>query len=337
MAHNTDLNVVDITRREAAQAFVAREQAQRLPLIITILLVFGAWLSLAVLVVSASAFIRAQFLACGVLLVILAALGQYWAQQKTGQNAFVGAVFINQVVLAFLVFGQFLFLFGLATQFRFGLGIIVLACFVLTLGGYRVFKIPANRFVMVCATAVLGLVWLQEKAMLTLNQLETVSIVLLGISIFVFVRRKFAYSPLAYGLLAACVTPLVLGKVSGGAAPEMFGGLNNIMAGLMLCGGYIWFKKGRLTGLDWACMPIILVVAYLTNVGVSAGVGLVFAGAFLYDRKLRYFGLLLLALSLVWLYYNMQTTLLIKAQYLTAAGAMLLFGHWCLRRFYHAK
>ena len=106
------------------------------------------------------------------------------------------------------------------------------------------------------------------------------------------------------------------------------------MLGICLCGVYAWRVREK---FNLALAVLILLLSYVTNSGTVMGLALLTLGFGQNKLSLKIAGSAVFALSLIWLYYHMQTTLLVKAYYLWASGLLLLGVYAWLKRGNYAR
>ena len=86
-----------------------------------------------------------------------------------------------------------------------------------------------------------------------------------------------------------------------------------------------------------ALAVLILLLSYVTNSGTVMGLALLTLGFGQNNRLLKAAGVGVFALALCWLYFHLQTTLLVKAYYLCVSGILLLGAYAWLKRGSYAR
>ena len=296
----------------------------KLPFMVSALLAIGAWLAC----VAALFLIGFQNLLWpGAAFVVVAAVLTYAAGRKSG----LSGVFMEQAALAFSLCGKGLLIWGMVFLWKLTPGQICLLVWAVSAVSYFVFTQKMDRAVMVFASMLALQYWLFEYQRDCWPFMETLSILLFVLAYVLFFVPGEKLRPLAWGILPSCAAAFVFGLF--GAAP--FGlALNTLLLGACLCGVYAWLTREK---FNMAVAALILLLCYLTNSGTVMGVALL-ALAFGQNRlSLKIAGFAVFAVSLIWLYYHMQTTLLVKAYYLWAAGFVLLGMYVWQKRGHYAR
>ncbi len=295
---------------------------QKMPWVVSALLAFGAWLACAFALVLF--FREDRLLWLGIVFIGLAYALPRWVSGRRG----LGAAFGEQLALAFSLCGKGLVLEGLCWQYRLELGGGFAVATVLAALSYPFFRHPWDRTLSVLGAAGLGLAYLYEITHCPWACMELLSVgVFVAAYALLFVRREWI-QPVAWALLGLCLFPVLL-LFSNEASPAVFGSFNALFLGAVLCAFYVW--KARKPCCVWVA-ALILLVAYLSNTGTLMGGALVCLGLGQKRRLLTVVGTAAFALSLLWLYYQMQTTLLVKSGYLCGAGVLLLLVYAVLKK-----
>ena len=255
-----------------------------------------------------------SFLGAGVWILLLALLFTHLSGRTHG----VAGAFWAQAALAFSLCGKGIVLGGLSMLWHLNTGQTFWLVLGFTLAGYPIFTQKMDRALMVCASAMALFFWVFEDHSSLALYMETAAVLLFVLSYVLFFVPNENVRPVAWGILPACAMPFVA-LLLGEAETSL--PLNSLILGLCLCGVYFWRAREK---FHIGVAALILLVSYLTNSGTVMGAALL-ALAFSQNRlSLKITGAAVFALSLVWLYYQMQTTLLVKAYYLWAAGLILL-------------
>ena len=296
----------------------------KLPFMVSVLLAIGAWLAC----LAALFLIGLQnLLWTGAAFVVAAAVLVYAAGRKSG----LAGVFMEQVSLAFSLSGKGLLIWSMVFLWNLTPGQTCLLVWAVTAAGYCVFTQKMDRAVMVFASMLALQYWLFGYQTEIWPYMETLSIVLFVLAYVLFFVPAEQVRPLAWGILPSCAVAFLFGLF--GVAP--FGlALNTLLLGACLCGVYAWRMKEK---FNIGIAVLIILLCYLSNAGTVMGVALL-ALAFGQNRlSLKIAGYAVFALSLIWLYYHMQTTLLVKAYYLWAAGLVLLGLYAWQKRGHYAR
>lgn len=289
---------------------------------VSALLAAGAWLTCLVAVVLMG---WSNMYLTGAAFVALAVALPRMARRKKGASG----AFLAQVELAFSLCGKGLLIFGLTSLFSLNVWQACGLVWVITALGYPVFTQKMDRVVMVFASMLALQFWMFQYMREIWVYMETISILLFVSAYILFLLKSEKVQPLAWGILPACATSFVFALVSREDFSLPF---NALLLGVVLCGVYAWQVRAK---FNWAVAALILLFSYLTNTGTVMGVALL-ALAFGQNRlSLKIAGAAVFSASLIWLYYHMQTTLLVKSFYLWTAGILLLaFYAWLKREAY---
>lgn len=296
----------------------------KLPFMVSALLAFGAWVAC----LTAAFLIGLHNLVwAGAVFVVLAAVLGYGAGRKGG----AAGVFMEQASLAFSLCGKGLLFVGLVEVGSLSEGQACLLVWALTAIGYPFFRQKMDRAVMTFASMIALQYWLFQYDGPMLPYLETVSIVLFVLAYVLFFVRNENVRPLAWGILPSCALAFVLGLIEKDISSFAF---NTLLLGICLCGVYAWRVREK---FNLALAVLILLLSYVTNSGTVMGLALLTLGFGQNKLSLKIAGSAVFALSLIWLYYHMQTTLLVKAYYLWASGLLLLGVYAWLKRGNYAR
>lgn len=303
---------------------------------VSALLTAGAWISSL-----AAVFLLGRFgqLFSGLAFVAAAAFGSYAAERLRG----AAHMFAGQLSLAFSLLGKWLVVCGLVSLLRLRAGgeVFVLTA-VVAAAGYPIFRQRLDRLLSVLAALCCGVFWALEGLNWGPFYMETLSVVLFAAAYVLLIRNRERAWPFAWALLGACAFAAFL-NLSGvsrwiggmhGLQAGVFGGFNNLLAGVFLCAMYVWVarKKGSLPAA-----VSVLVLSFISNTGTAMGAALLCLGMAQNRPVLKTAGIGALAGSLFWLYYHMDVTLLAKAGYLCAAGLILLGAYAWLKRGNYAR
>lgn len=290
---------------------------------ISILLVVGAWVS-TVFLLGTSYLIGGPEYLGGLLIIASAAL----ARRVRRAEASAAAVFLSQAELAFSLCGKTLFCVALVLRWRLGVGGGFAVVAVMAALSYPIFRQTADRAVSVCAALCMGIAW----PVLTISSLpavllETGTVVLFTGAYVLFVLGKKTENPLAWALLGACLfssSILPCGAdwlFSLAKTAPYWSVLNRLLLCAALCAVYARCVRGTANG--WIVLGILLLCLF-GNMGMAMGLALLVLGFAQKRLSLKIIGAGTMYISLIWLYYNMRYTLLVKSYYLGAAGLLLL-------------
>lgn len=305
---------------------------------ISVLLVIGAWLS-ALFLLGTSYLIGGGLLdplyLGGFFMIAAAALA--WGVRRADKPAAL-AVFLSQVELAFSLCGKTLFCLALIVRWKLEFGSAFAVVAVTAALSYPVLRQTADRAVTVCAALCMGIAW----PVLTVSSfpavlLETASVVLFMGAYVLLARGKENEKALAWALLGACVfaSSIWLSETMNpywnplAKTASYWSVFNGLLLGAALSLVYAWHSKGKANG--WLVL-LLLLLCVLGNLGTVMGLALLVLGFAQKRLPLKIIGAWVMYNSLVWLYYNMQHTLLVKSYYLGAAGLALLGAYMWLKK-----
>lgn len=202
---------------------------------------------------------------------------------------------------------------------------------------YPVFRQQADRAITVCAALCMGIAWPVLVTSFPGVLLETCTVFLFMVAYILFVREKEAGKPLAWALLGACLfsASIYLSETSNiywfsvDKTVLFYPIINSLLLGAALNAVYVWSVNGKANG--WIIISTLL-VCVLSNTGTAMGLALLALGFVQKRLSLKIIGAVVMYTSLIWFYYNMQSTLLLKAGYLCAAGGVLLGAYAWLKR-----
>ena len=288
------------------------------------LLTVGAWLACFVaMVLMGWSYIHLT----GAAFVALAAVLTYMSGCKNG----VLGAFMAQAALAFSICGKGLLIFGLIVLWSLTSGQACGLVCLITVISYPVFTQKIDRALMVFASVSAFEWWVCQYRFFIWPYMETISVLLFVGAYILFLMQSKKVRPLAWGILPACASAFVLAL----AFRENFSmSFNSLLLGICLCGVYAWQVRDK---FNLGVAVLILLLSYLTNTGTVMGVALL-ALAFGQNRlSLKIAGAAVFSLSLIWLYYHMETTLLVKSYYLWAVGVVLLILYAWQKRGTYAR
>lgn len=297
---------------------------EKIPFMVSALLAFGAWLSC----LAALFFLRGAGLTnMGIIFIALAAVLTFAAGRAHG----AATAFVAQAALAFSLFGKGVLVFGLSVTWKLGSGGLFALTAAVAALSYPFFKQKMDRALVVFAAAVFGFIWLAEGGEAEF-WVEMCAVWVFALAYGLFLLQKPLWRPMAWGL--------ALGSMGAAEAVlfknvlPLYGGVNQMLLGALLCGFYFWRAR---TNFNVFSAALVLVLAYLSNTGVMMGAALLALGFAQKRVSLKIIGALAFGSALFWLYYGMQTTLLVKSGYLCASGLLLLGVYAWLKRGENAR
>ncbi|MBR3603219.1 MAG: DUF4401 domain-containing protein [Elusimicrobiaceae bacterium] len=297
----------------------------QVPIMVSVLLAFGAWMSCLMIILCFGFSAFQQSLIPGVIYTLFAALLAHSSEKAQNIQA-VGKAFMVQLSLAFSLVGKTLLVMGLTEIFNFQIGGIFLLTSLLAVASYRIFSQKMDRILTVAAAGFTGMAYLAEYTK-SAFAMEWVSVVLFLLAYVLFLLKKENLRPLAWGLMLVSSGPLMMFFYDG--KNTVFSGFSHLLLGGGFALIYIWQVRHR---SSLVMIGLMLFLCYLTNTGSTAGLALVSLGFIQKNLYQKVWGVFIFAAGFVWLYYNMQTTLLIKSYYLMGVGLLLLGVYAWLRR-----
>ncbi len=284
---------------------------KKLPFMVAALLALGAWLACLTALFLIG---RTNFLWTGAVFTALAAWFGYMAGQKSGK---LGA-FLEQAALAFSLCGKALLIFGLAVLWSLTAGQVCWLVWGMTALSYPFFTQKMDRAVMSFASVLVLQVWVFQHRAVMGPYMESLSVLLFVSAYVLFLAPNEKLRPLAWGILPGCAAGFVFSLIG---QEDFFISLNPLFLAVCLCVVYAWRAREK---CQVGAVALILLLSYLTNTGTVMGIALLALGFVQKRLSMKIVGAAVFALSLVWLYYQMKTTLLVKAYYLWASGLILL-------------
>jgi len=317
------LDLVPQNKREAAENYL-KTRASYPPALVQGMLLVGALVSsLAVLWGSTVLFgWKIPEVAVG---IVFTAFG-WWMSRKNQNRTDFAYVFCAQFGLMLAIIGRLELLDWLcrAAHFRLAWKVVIVA--VMAAASYPVFKAKIDRLFF-CGWALCFLTY-YLLAGVAFPPVETAASAvwpcgLFGLALRLFASRRIQLRPLAYACLAACGFGVMF-HVDMGLLRILFAGLAAWCASRLP----LPFKTRALV------CGLIVVLACWLNVPAFVGLFACAAGHYLRERYVEWIGMAGFAAGLVWMYYDMQATLLQKSGWLTLAGVCVLAAYVWVRRKY---
>lgn len=311
------LSGVPSEKRAQAETFLKHREAVSVPFLVRAMLFIGSLISASLLVGIADRLLAGiipvlgrgvLFFGAGVLLAKTSAglppLRGAWRRQLGGLIGLAG-----QIILAFRLKD----IPGVSVW----MGVLAVAAI-----SYPLFRNPFNRFLW-CAAAASSL-YAQVDWEWNWNQFAVAlsAFCAFGVALWLFVKRKFSFYPLAYALIwwcAICAGETVFNKMC-------WYELNPANAALAACVAVyaVFSHKG-----NWTCGQIALaagavVLSALLNWPTVLALILMYTGFTLRDRVLESLGTAGVVFGLFLFYFTLNAALSAKAALLMASGLILL-------------
>lgn len=311
------LSGVPSEKRAQAETFLKHREAVSVPFLVRAMLFIGSLISASLLVGIADRLLAGiipvlgrgvLFFGAGVLLAKtssnLPPLRGAWRRQLGGLIGLAG-----QIILAFRLKD----IPGVSVW----MGVLAVAAI-----SYPLFKNPFNRFLW-CAAAASSL-YAQVDWEWNWNQFAVAfsAFCAFGMALWLFVKRKFNWYPLAYALIwwcAICAGETVFNKMC-------WYGLNPANAALAACVAVyaVFSHKGKWTRGQIALAAGAVVLSALLNWPTVLALILMYTGFTLRDRVLESLGTAGVVFGLFLFYFTLNAALSAKAALLVASGLILL-------------
>lgn len=311
------LSGVPSEKRAQAETFLKHREAVSVPFLVRAMLFIGSLISASLLVGIADRLLAGiipvlgrgvLFFGAGVLLAKtssnLPPLRGAWRRQLGGLIGLAG-----QIILAFRLKD----IPGVSVW----MGVLAVAAI-----SYPLFKNPFNRFLW-CAAAASSL-YAQVDWEWNWNQFAVAlsAFCSFGVALWLFVKRKFSFYPLAYALIwwcAICAGETVFNKMC-------WYGLNPANAALAACVVVyaVFSHKGNWTRGQIALSAGAVVLSALLNWPTVLALILMYTGFTLRDRVLESLGTAGVVFGLFLFYFTLNAALSAKAALLVASGLILL-------------
>lgn len=311
------LSGVPSEKRAQAETFLKHREAVSVPFLVRAMLFIGSLISASLLVGIADRLLAGiipvlgrgvLFMAVGFLLgktaANLPALRGAWRRQLGGLIGLAG-----QIILAFRLTD----IPGVSVW----MGVLTVAAI-----SYPLFKNPFNRFLW-CAAAASSL-YAQVDWEWNWNQFAVAlsAFCAFGVALWLFVKRKFPFYPLAYALIwwsVICAGETVFNKMC-------WYGLNPANAALAACVAVyaVFSHKGNWTLGQIALAAGAVVLSALLNWPTVLALILMYTGFTLRDRVLESLGTAGVVCGLFLFYFTLNAALSAKAALLVASGLILL-------------
>lgn len=311
------LSGVPSEKRAQAETFLKHREAVSVPFLVRAMLFIGSLISASLLVGIADRLLAGiipvlgrgvLFFGAGVLLAKTSAglppLRGAWRRQLGGLIGLAG-----QIILAFRLKD----IPGVSVW----MGVLAVAAI-----SYPLFKNPFNRFLW-CAAAASSL-YAQVDWEWNWNQFAVAlsAFCAFGAALWLFVKRKFSFYPLAYALIwwcAICAGETVFNKMC-------WYGLHPANAALAACVAVyaVFSHKGNWTRGQIALAAGAVVLSALLNWPTVLALILMYTGFTLRDRVLESLGTAGVVFGLFLFYFTLNAALSAKAALLMASGLILL-------------
>ncbi|MFI4954465.1 MAG: DUF4401 domain-containing protein [Gammaproteobacteria bacterium] len=245
---------------------------------------------------------------------------------------------LTQVSFCIMFMGKILFMWGFALLFDTADGWgVTLAAAIITVATYYPYKVFIDRalsVLIVCLTLFLNIATssqLSEHREIILNLYFFLQVALLAL-LFLYVKLRQDYVPFAYALLATiCIEVLFLTlqpNISIGDNQFSLTTVNAILTVLTITliasiSGSI--AKFKTEAPIVASLGAILLGIFATP-AVIISICMMLLGHAKYEKPITILGIILMPVSIVLFYYNLNVSLLSKSEILVASGALLLVG-----------
>lgn len=311
------LSAVPSEKRAQAETFLKHREAVSVPFLVRAMLFIGSLISASLLVGIADRLLAGiipvlgrgvLFFGAGVLLAKTSAglppLRGAWRRQLGGLIGLAG-----QIILAFRLKD----IPGVSVW----MGVLAVAAI-----SYPLFKNPFNRFLWCAAAASSLYTQVDWEWKWTLLAVALSAFLAFGAALWLFVKRKFSFYPLAYALIwwcAICAGETVFNKMC-------WYGLNPANAALAACVAVyaVFSHKGNWTRGQIAFVAGAVVLSALLNWPTVLALILMYTGFTLRDRVLESLGTAGVVCGLFLFYFTLNAALSAKAALLMASGLILL-------------
>lgn len=311
------LSGVPSEKRAQAETFLKHREAVSVPFLVRAMLFIGSLISASLLVGIADRLLAGiipvlgrgvLFFGAGVLLAKTSAglppLRGAWRRQLGGLIGLAG-----QIILAFRLKD----IPGVSVW----MGVLAVAAI-----SYPLFKNPFNRFLWCAAAASSLYAQVDWEWNWPLLAVALSAFCAFGVALWLFVKRKFSFYPLAYALIwwcAICAGETVFNKMC-------WYGLNPANAALAACVAVyaVFSHKGNWTRGQIALAAGAVVLSALLNWPTVLALILMYTGFTLRDRVLESLGTAGVVFGLFLFYFTLNAALSAKAALLVASGLILL-------------
>ncbi len=324
MNYTDILPFIDTEKHKQAEALLSAGKNNSSPMIIKIIMGFGAWLAAisftAFLYLAFSSFFKtAAALYIAVLLIALAVALHYLIKSAN--------VFRDQLIMAFVFAGKISLILWIAYFFRDleSPNIIFAGLFGITAVSYPLFKNGIDRFAGVFVTILFAYLTTEVFGeAFFLWQIVPLR-VFLALSIagaaFIFYFRKSSLYPMAYAAVFASVMPDII-KNEGHSLVS----LAIAAAGFFILCLIHLYRTEKLKTLNILSAFAGLAGLMLINLYVMAGIVFVLSGCNFRDLKLKVLGYISFIWGIIYFYMNLNTSLINKSAILILSGAVVLIA-----------
>lgn len=319
---NTELlSLVPQEKRAAAENYLKTRQSYP-PKLVQGMLLIGALIS-SLSVLWGGAILFGWKIPMVVIGAVFTVFG-WWLAYKNQNRADFAYVFCAQLGLMFGIIGRMElidFLCALAHHKLMWEAVIVAAVAAVS---YPVFKMKIDRLFF-CGWALCLLTYYLARYSFS-PWIENIWLCgLFGAALWIFSARRVRFKPLAYACLAACAFGVFFHADTG------FNLFRVLAAGLAaFCASRLplAFKTRALL-----CGGIVILACWL-NLPAFLGLFACAAGYYLRERYVEWLGLAGFSAGFIYMYYDMQATLLQKSGWLTLSGVCVLAAYAWVRRKY---
>ncbi|ACC98847.1 hypothetical protein Emin_1297 [Elusimicrobium minutum Pei191] len=348
---DTVLEKIKPENKEAAKLVLSSDK-QNLSLIIKIILGIGAFVSAIFFFLALTTvlvFSRSQgfaFAALGLIVMVCAV-----AAKLTVKNLSPGPrFFVDQLLLAAILFGKGCILFGILTHFERHRSYIIvdvgmITCFFLAAVPYKFFDSAADRFISVFTFMIFvylkmfafGGIWFSSNFVMLLSFI---------IGFFCFFLRKKDYYPIAWAMVLSMAIPAVCNIFIVYKAYSAYMSYSAVMLNvykiiLILFLSVMFaldaYLKGNLNKKTALILPVLLIFSLPFNLPVIYALALLVLGFYFSDLKIKILSYIILCGGIAYLYYSLHITLLAKSVLLLVSGLVLLALRELLKRYGYAR
>ena len=325
---NTEiLDLVPQEKREAAEAYLKTREASP-PKLVQGMLLVGALIS-CVAILFGGAVLFGVRVPRSIIGVLFTAAG-WWLSAKNEGKADWGYVFCAQLGLVLGIIGRMELIGWLVFSLDYAKEWTAFIFCGVAAAGYPFFKAKLDRLFF-CTWALCAVLdYTQNGLVRSSVGMEVLSAVLcaffFGGALWIFASRRIVLKPLAYAGVIACGVGLVCMSDTVG---------RNLA--LVLLAGLSAFCASRLSDpfkTRALICALVVVLACWLPVYAFAGLFACAAGYYWRERVLEWLGMAGFAAGLIFMYFDMQATLLAKSGWLTLAGLCTLAAYAWARRNY---
>ncbi|MGB2579904.1 hypothetical protein AAIR98_001823 [Elusimicrobium simillimum] len=340
------LALIPAQKHEKVKKFLEQKTAD-LPVIIKVLLGFGAVVSAGFFFAALSAAVRMLAygeiqtiaLTVGIVLMLGSIVLYNFVTPKFGVTF---RFFAEQVLLVAMLFSRVCIFAGAIRTAREWDWVVLL--FVMAAVPYMLFRNTADRFISVLAF-VIGF-YLQMFVFKNYFGIYNTDIIFISfvLSAIIFAVRKNVLYPIAWALCAGMIIPTITGMVTTKSIHgvpymvvmfNMYKGCLAVFLSVFITA--LAYQQGKLNKYYIAAPFALFAVMLPFNLPIIYGVIYLLIGQYFRDIKIKILSYAVLTGGIIYLYYNLDTTLLAKSVLLMASGAVVLAAYYLIKRFNYAR